>query len=168
MNPMREIRIEKVVVNIGVGEGGEELDKAKKILKLVTKAKPVETICKVKNPTWGIRPGLPIGAKVTLRKEKAKEFLKRAFAAIGNKLSAKQFDKEGNFSFGIKEYIDFPDVKYDPMLGIKGMDICVTLERPGYRIKKRKIQRKKVGKKHKVTKEDAIEFVKNSFGVEII
>ncbi len=167
MNPMKKIKIEKVVVNIGIGEGGEELNKAKKILELITKSKPVETICKVKNPSWGIRPGLPIGTKVTLRKNKAVEFLKRAFNAIDNKLSSKQFDREGNFSFGIKEYIDFPDVKYDPKLGIKGMDVCVSLERAGYRIRRRKIQRRKIGRKHKITKDEAINFIKTTFGVEI-
>lgn len=166
-NPMKEVKIEKVVINMGVGQSGEELKKGQKIIEKVTGSKTIQTKCKVKQPTWGIRPGLPIGVKATLRKEKAKEFLKTAFKAKENSLERKNFDSTGNFGFGIKEYIDLPGVKYDPKLGIKGFNVLVSLEKKGYRIKRRKKNRKKIPKKHRVTKEEAINFVKKEFGVEI-
>ncbi|MCD6434759.1 MAG: 50S ribosomal protein L5 [Candidatus Diapherotrites archaeon] len=166
-NVMREIRIEKVVVNMGVGQTGEELEKAKKILQSITGMKPAETSAKVRQPAWGIRPGLKIGAKVTLRGEKAIEFLKRALIAKEGKLSKNCFDNEGNFSFGIREHIELPDTKYDPNLGIRGFDICVSLERKGFRIKRRKKAKRRIPKRHRISKEEAIEFVKNVLGVKM-
>ncbi|MCX8158565.1 MAG: 50S ribosomal protein L5 [Candidatus Diapherotrites archaeon] len=166
-NVMREIRIQKVTVNMGVGESGEALDRAAVIMQQITGRKPIKTKCKVKQPTWGIREGLEIGLKVTLRKKAAEEFLKRALIAKQNILNKKNFDKFGNFGFGIKEHIELPGIKYDPKLGIRGFDVLVTLERPGYRIKNRKIKKAKIGKNQKITKEEAIEFMKKKFGVEI-
>ncbi len=166
-NVMKRVKIEKVTVNMGVGQPGDELTKATTIMKQVTNATPAITTAKVKQPTWGLRPGLNIGAKVTLRGEKAQKFLKDAFSAIDNKLKKKSFDKLGNFGFGVKEYIDMPNSKYDPKLGIKGFDVLVTLERPGYRIKRRKLDKRKIDAKHLLTPEDAINFVKKTFGVEI-
>lgn len=164
---MKGIRIQKVVVNMGVGEAGEELKKAQKIMEIITSEKPIQTKCKVKAPTWDIRPGLPIGLKVTLRKEKAKEFLNRALSAKEKRIFAKSFDKEGNFGFGIKEYIDMPGAKYDPKLGIRGFDVLVCLSKPGHRIKDRKIRSRKIPLQHRVSKDEAINFVKESFGVEV-
>ena len=152
---------------MGVGESGEELKKAIKILKKITGKKPVQTLCKVKAPTLNIRPGLPIGAKVTLRGNDSIEFLKKVLAAKENVLQKKNFDRNGNFGFGIKEYIDIPNVKYEPELGIRGFDVLVALERPGYRIKRRKIGKVKVGKGQCVSREDAMAFIKDTFGVEI-
>ncbi|HZX34767.1 MAG TPA: 50S ribosomal protein L5 [archaeon] len=167
-NPMRNIRIEKVTVNMGVGQTGDELKKASAILQTVTGAKPVLTKCKVKQPAWGLRLGLTIGAKVTLRGEKAEKFLREAFTAKGNKLKGKSFDRRGNFGFGIKEHIDLPKIKYDPVLGIRGMDVLVTLERPGYRVKKRKLEKVSPAKSHIIRSDEAIDFVKQRFGVEVI
>lgn len=167
-NPMRQIRIEKVTVNIGVGEGGERLRKAEKVLEMLTGQKPVQTIAKVTNRDFGIRKGLPIGCKVTLRKQKAIEFLKKALWVRDFKLPAWSFDEEGNFSFGIAEHTDFEGVKYDPEIGIFGMDVCVTLGRKGYRIKRRKRAKTKVPRKHRITREEAMEFVKKEFNVEVI
>ena len=166
-NPMRNIGIEKVTVNMGVGQPGDELKKACSILEKITNSKPVKTVCKVRQPTWGLRPGLEIGAKVTLRKDKAEQFLKNALTAKDNQLSRKNFDSQGNFGFGVKEYIDLPNVKYDPKLGIKGFDVLVAISRPGYRIKRRKIDKKKVPKKHSISQGEAIEFISKKFGVEV-
>lgn len=168
MNPMKEIRVEKVTVNMGVGQGGEELEKAITILKKITDASPVRTVCKVKQPAWGIRVGLTIGAKVTLRKQKAIGFLKEALKAKDNQLKEKSFDRTGNLAFGVKEYIDLPNAKYDPKLGIKGFDVLVTLERKGYRVKKRKLRKHRIPMRHSVGKSEAMEFVKQKFGAEII
>jgi len=166
-NLMKKIRIEKVTVNMGVGKTGDELDKAMEIMKRITNAKPVATECKVKIPTWGIREGLTIGTKVTLRGELAEKFLRDALAAKENKIARKSFDKMGNFGFGIKEYIDMPKIKYDPKLGIRGLDVLVTLERPGYRVKKRKLAKGKIHGKHLLKADDAVNFMKEKFGVEV-
>ena len=82
-------------------------------------------------------------------------------------LSNRQFDDNGNVAFGIHEYIDIPTAKYDPEIGIIGLEVCVTLERAGFRIKKRRIHTKKIPSRHKITKEDAIDFMKNQFKVKI-
>ncbi len=167
-HPMKELRIEKVTVNIGVGSAGERLEKAEELLRRLTGKKVVRTLAKEKNPTFGIRKGLPIGVKVTLRGKDAEEFLKKAFKAVRNTIKASSFDELGNFSFGVKEYIDFPGIKYDPELGMFGFDVCVTIERPGYRVKKRRRAKAKVGKAHLVKKEEAIEFIKNKFNVAVV
>lgn len=167
-NPMLKTRIEKVTVNIGVGEGGERLRKAEKLLEDLTKQKPIRTFAKVTNRDFGIRKGMPIGCKVTLRKEKAIKFLKEALWVRNFKLPAWSFDDEGNFSFGIADHTEFKDMKYDPEVGIFGMDICVTLEKPGYRIKRRKIAKTKLPHKQRVKKQEAIEFLKKEFNVEVI
>ncbi len=167
-NPMKEPVIEKVTINIGVGEGGERLEKAVKLLEKLTGKKPVKTKTMKRIPAFGIRPRMFIGAKVTLRGKDAIEFLKKAFAAVENKIKASSFDNFGNFSFGIKEYIDIPGMKYDPEIGIFGMDICVTMGRRGYRVKRRRIKRAKVGKAHLLTKDEAIKFIKERFGVEVV
>ena len=167
-NKMKEIRIEKVTLNIGVGKTGEELEKASTILNMLTGVKPVLTVAKVKQPTWGIREGLTIGTKATLRGEKAISFLKEAFIAIDNKVKKKSFDKLGNFGFGVKEYIDMPKARYDPKLGIRGFDVLVTLERPGYRVKKRKLDKARVSRHHLIKQDEAVNFIKQKFGVEVI
>jgi len=166
-NKMKKIKVEKVTINMGVGQKGEELKKATTILEKVTGAKPTLTKCKVKQPDWGLRPGLTIGTKVTLRGNKAEIFLAEAFLAKDKKIKKKSFDKQGNFGFGVKEYIDLPKAKYDPKLGIKGLDVLVTLERPGYRIKRRKIGKSKILHSHLIHQNEAIDFVKEKFGVEI-
>ena len=164
---MREIFIGKVVANMGIGESREDLQKAKEILEQITGAKAVKTKARVKQPKWNIRPGLEIGVKTTLRGEKAIEFLKNALVAMDNTLSRKCFDECGNFGFGVQEHIELPKVKYDPKLGIKGFDVLVALERRGYRVKRRKNRKKKVGKRHVISKEEAIAYMKEKFGVSV-
>ncbi len=163
---MKKIEIEKVTINIGCGGDLEKIEKAKKLLEILTNQKPCVTLSK-KRSTFGVARGKPIGVRVTLRKKKAEEFLKLALEAVENKLKSSQFDNEGNFSFGIKEYIEIPGIKYIPEIGILGMDVCVTLKRPGYRIKYRKVQKRKIPKKHKISREEAINWVKENFGVDV-
>src|SRR3989344_1673269 len=105
MNRMREIGIEKVSLNIGTGGPGEKLEKALKLLEKITGSKPVQTKTKLRIPTWGVRPGLVIGCKVTLRGKKAEELLGRLLKGVGNKLNKASFDNEGNVAFGIHEYL---------------------------------------------------------------
>ncbi|MBN1940614.1 MAG: 50S ribosomal protein L5 [Candidatus Diapherotrites archaeon] len=166
-NSMRRIFVEKVTLNMGTGNAPEELKKAQQILERISGMKVKQTKCKVKQPKWDIRPGLAIGLKATLRGLAATEFLKKAFAAKDNQLQKKNFDNRGCFGFGIKEYIDLPGTKYDPKLGIRGLDVLVTLKRPGFRVKTRKIKKTSVGKKHLITKEEAIDFITNNFGVAV-
>jgi len=167
MNQMEQVRIAKATVNIGVGESGERLARAEKLLVNITDQKPVRTISKVTNPEFGIRRGQPIACKVTLRNEKASKAVKMVLDGIGNNIKASQFDQQGNVAFGIQEHIDIPGMRYDPDIGIFGMNVAITFEKPGYRIKRRKIQHKKVPAKHQVTKEETMEFMKNEFQVNI-
>jgi large subunit ribosomal protein L5 len=168
MNPMREIRIEKVTLNFGAGKEQTRLEKGMKLLKMIVGKDPIKTTATKRIPGWGLREGLPIGCKITLRGPDAIEVLKRTLKAKDNKLKRKIFDAQGNFSFGIHEYIDMTDVKYDADIGILGFEIAVTLERPGFRIKKRKIKTKKLPQNHLITQDDAVEFMKKNFNVEII
>ncbi len=164
-NPMREIRMEKLTINIGCGAGGEKLDKAKKLLEKLTGKKVVITSSH-KRSTFGVPKGRQIGCMITLRGNDAKEFLKKALDAIDGKIAEKSFDKQGNFSFGIREQIDLPGVKYDPEIGIYGMDVCVTLERRGFRVKKKRIPHR-IGKKHIIKKEEAKDWAIKNFGAKV-
>lgn len=166
MNPMQNIRIEKITLNIGCGESGEKLDKAKKLLAVLTGKKIVVTQTH-KRTSFGMAKGRPIGCKVTLRKKDAEDFLKKALDVVDFKLSKDVFDKQGSFSFGIKEHIDIPGVRYDPNIGIFGMDIAVTLERPGFRVKRKKLSHK-IGKKHLIKPEEAMEWIVKNYKVEVV
>ena len=168
MNEMRKVRIEKVTVNIGVGEAGERLRKAESVLESLTHQKPVRTISKTTNKEWGIRKKMPIGCKVTLRKEKADDFLRRALWTRNYKIADWSFDEEGHVSFGIPDHTEFKEMKYEPEIGIFGMDVSITFERPGYRIKRRRIGKSKIPHRHRITKEEVIELLKEKFNVEVV
>jgi large subunit ribosomal protein L5 len=157
------VRIEKLTLNIGCGTA-TNTEHAKKILEMLSNRKVVITKTR-KRTTFNVPKNKPIGCKVTIRQETEK-FLKLLLEAKENKLSQRSFDSTGNFSFGIKEYIDIPGMDYEPKVGILGMDVCVTLERPGYRVKRKRLAGK-VGKSHLITKQEAMDFMKQKFGVEI-
>ncbi|MCQ5340285.1 MAG: 50S ribosomal protein L5 [Candidatus Methanomethylicia archaeon] len=167
-NPMRKIKIGKVVVNIGLGEGGEKLEKAMKVLEELTGQKPCPTKAKRTIRDFGIRKGENIGCKVTLRGKKIEDFLRRVLEARKNTLPESCFDDYGNVSFGIHEHISIPGTKYDPSLGIFGMNICVVLERPGYRVALRKYRKSGIGKKHRVSKEEAISYFTEKLNVNVV
>jgi large subunit ribosomal protein L5 len=166
--PMLKPKIEKVVVNLNVGKSGEPLEKAAKVLKELTDQNPVKKKAKKTIRDFGIREGEPIAAVVTLRKQKAIDFLNKVLPVIDNKISLSSFDKQGNFAFGIKEHIEIEGVRYEPDIGIFGMDVCVTMGRPGYRVKTRRRQKGVVGRKHVLTPEESVVFMKETFGVEIV
>jgi large subunit ribosomal protein L5 len=161
-------RIEKVVVNLNVGKSGEPLEKANKVLKEITNQTPVKRKAKKTIRDFGIREGESIAVVVTLRKKKAIDFLKKVLPVVDNKVAKKSFDVHGNFAFGLKEHIEIPGVKYDPEIGIFGMDICVSVNRPGQRLKIRRKQNKRIGAKHMLTPEESMLFVKQTLGVEIV
>lgn len=168
-NPMRALRVEKVTVNIGVGEAGEKLVKAQKVLEMVTGQKSVQTVSKTVNRDLGIRVGMPLGCKVTLRGEAAEAFLVRALSIRENKVYSYSFDKEGNMSFGISDYTDFDGMKYDPEIGIFGMDVNVVIRRVGgCRVERRALLSRRIPKEHRVQRDEAIEFVKDKFKVEVV
>lgn len=168
MNNMRDILVEKVTVNIGVGTPGDKLDQAKTLLERLTGGKrPVETQAKKRDPVFKLRKGLPIGAKVTIRGDGARAFLDKALAAKRKTLKASNFDRQGNVAFGIHEYIDFPGAKYDPAISMFGFDVCVSLSRRGRRVSLRKLRPAPVGRGHRITKDEAVEYMKSSFGVKV-
>lgn len=165
---MRQPRIEKVVVNIGVGEAGDRLGKAQKVLNMLTGQTPKVTHAKVTNRDLGVRKGMPIGCKVTLRGQEALDFLKRALWIRENRLPVYSFDSEGNLSFGISDYTDFEGMRYDPEIGIFGMDVNVSIQRPGYRVAKRRIMSRKLPKEHRMTRDESVQFMQEQFKVEVV
>src|SRR6056297_290321 len=168
VNPMTQPQIEKVTVNIGVGEAGERLKKAESVLENITHHKPVQTISTITNRELGLRKRMPIGCKVTLRGNEAHDFLKKAWETRENRIADYAFDEQGNLSFGIPDHTLFKDQKYNPDIGIFGMDVCITVEKPGYRIKRRRIQQRKIPHNHKVSKEEAMTYISKVFNVEVI
>ena len=169
VNPMLAPRITKVTVNIGVGEAGARLQLAERVLELLTGLKPVRTISKSTNRDLGTREGAPIGCKVTIRDSTTiGSFLKDAFWVRENTLPAWHFDQSGNLSFGIADYTDFPEQKYDPDIGIFGMDINIVLERPGHRVSRRRRRSAKVGVPHRVGRDESREWFKEHFGMTIV
>ena len=165
--PMREPQIAKVVVDICVG-GGETLERAATILKNLTGQTPVQSKAHQTIRDFGIRKNEPIAVRVTLRHQKAKEFLTRALKAKDDVLLLKNWDLDGNFAFGISEHIDIPDVKYDPQLGVQGMNITVCVERRGFRVKRRRMKRSRVPYRHRVTPEESMVLVRREFGIQIL
>ncbi len=165
MNPMKEIRIEKVTFNVGIGEAGNKLEKAMKLLQSLAEQKPVPTITKKRIPTWGIRPGMTVGAKVTVRKNQDK-VVERMLKAVGNKLNLKKIG-DGTISFGIPEHILIPGTKYDMDIGILGLGVMVTLERRGFRVNRRTVKKTKIPQRHLISKEETIDFLKTKFNTTI-
>ena len=167
-NPYRAVRVIKVVVNAGVGESGEPRTKAEKVLQMVTHQKPVATRSHSTNRDFGIRKGQEIGAKVTLRGGAALDFLKRAFEARDKQFDVDSIDRNGNFSFGIADYTDFSGMKYDPAIGIHGMDIAVEMGRAGHRIRDRRLQSRPLPKVLRSTRDETRTFLVAQLGVTLL
>ena len=168
IHPMRLITIAKVVANIGVGEAGEKLLKAESVLTKLTGAKPVRTISRTTNRDLGIRKGAPIGCKVTLRGESAAKLLREALWVRENRIFDYSISRTGCLSFGIPDYTSFPDQKYDPDIGIFGLDLSVVLQRPGHRVRHRRLHNSPLGRDQKINREDAKEWLVNNFQVEVV
>jgi len=162
---MRTPSIEKVVVHMAVGEGGRELQNAQEILEEIAGQESVQTLAKRTVAEFDIREGDPIGAKTTLRGDDAHEFLETALPLT--ELSVSQFDDTGNFSFGVAEHTEFPSQEYDPQIGIYGLDVTVTLVRPGYRVAKRDTETRSIPSGHQMTPDDAANYVASTFDVEV-
>lgn len=166
-NPMKKIYLDKVVLNIGIGKSGDAIESAKNALAHITGKQPCARNAKKTHRDFGVRKGEPIGVAVTSRGTYARTLLQRLVEARDNKVKHTSFDNFGNFSFGIKEHIDIPGVKYDPKIGILGLDVCVTLARPGYNIRIRSKHKASVGKSHVISADEARAFITDEFGVAI-
>ena len=165
--PMRKPRILKVSVNFAVGASGANLEKARELCQRITNQTPAEGKAKESVRGFGIRKHEPIAVFTTLRGDLATDFLKKAFWAIEDRISNKNFDTFGNLSFGLDEHLKLPDIKYDPKIGVHGFDTTVVLERPGFRAKRRRSRPKKIPMRHKITKEEGIAFFKHEFNLGV-
>ena len=166
-NLMKEVRLEKVVLNMGVGKSGDAIEIAKKALGQISGKTPNARNAKKAQRDWGVRKNEPIGVAVTVRNDDAKELLKKIFEAKGNSVNAKSFDKDGNLSFGILEHIDIPGIKYDPKIGILGLNVTINLSRPGFNIRLRSKHKAKIGRAHKISPQDAKDYLTREFGVSV-
>jgi large subunit ribosomal protein L5 len=164
---MRNIIITKVVINIGVGKSGEAVERARKVLDQITGQKPSQRKAKKSIRDFGIHKGEPIGLVVTIRGDATKELIGRLLTAREKKMAQSSFDDRGSVSFGLKEHIEIPGIRYDPEIGIWGMNVSVLLERPGSRVSRRLHRPGRVGKKHVVGREEAMDYFRKEFGVNI-
>jgi large subunit ribosomal protein L5 len=164
-NLMRKIRIEKVLLSAGGKD--KDLEKAKKLLELISGMKAQIIKSSKRIPNFGVRPELEVGTRVTLRGQKALSLLKRLLKAKSNTLSEDQVS-DNHFSFGIKEYIEIPDIEYQRDIGIRGFNITVVFSRPGTRIKNKKIKSGKLPKKQYVTQEEIINYMEENFQTQFL
>jgi large subunit ribosomal protein L5 len=162
-NPMREVKIEKIVFN--VGGTGAELEKGVKLLQMICPGRKESKMKSTKRiPTLGVRPGLEVGAVITVRKD-IKEVLTKMLFAVDKKLRKKQISNN-NFSFGVKEYLEVPGMEYNREIGMMGFDVTVVFKRTGRRVGQRKIRKSKVPEKQRVTKEEIIKFMEANYSVK--
>ena len=152
---------------MGGGKSGDVIEIASRALEQISGKKPSARNAKETQRDWGVRKGEPIGVAVTIRGDDAKALLKRLLEAKGNTVNGRSFDNFGNYSFGIREHIDIPDVKYEPSIGILGLGISVTLTRPGYGIRTRSKHKASVGKTHIITSQEAKDYLVKEFGVTV-
>lgn len=167
-NPMRKPYLEKIVLNIGVGTSGEELDRAQIALETISEKKAVKTLSKVNVKEFNLRIGRPIGTKVTVRGKDAEKLLKKLLLVYNNKILKNSFDDYGNFGFGIKEHISIPGIEYDNTVGIWGLDVCGRIVRPGTSVKYKRNRIVKIPKHHYVSRLEAQEFLIKKFNVKIV
>ena len=134
-NAMQVPRLDKIVLNMGVGEATQDkkkVDTAAAELELIAGQKPVITKAKKSIAQFKLREGMPIGVKVTLRRERMYEFLDRLVTIALPRvrdfrgLNPKSFDGRGNYAMGLKEQIVFPEINYDRIEKVRGMDVIVT------------------------------------------
>ena len=162
-NPMQQIFLDKVVINIGVGQNENLVENAKALIKKLTAHEAGTTVSKRRDPELKLRKGQLIGAVSTLRKKEAHDFLKRALDANSNVISRGAI--AGNsLNFGTKEYIYFTGVKYDPKIGILGMNVNAAFARKGARVARRKRKAGTPGTRHsRIRREDIMKYLEDKF-----
>merc|ERR1712235_163942 len=156
-NIMRDLRIRKLCLNICVGESGGRLTRAAKVLEQLTGQAPVFSKARYTVRTFGIRRNEKISCHCTVRGPKAEEILERGLKVREYELRKDNFSNTGNFGFGIQEHIDL-GIKYDPSIGIYGLDFYVVLGRPGFSITQRRRRKSKIGLQHKLTETDTMKW----------
>ncbi len=166
-NPMQEIHLDKLVLNVGIGSSEEKLDNAKALLKKLTGKESYYTVAKKRFPEFGIRKGQIIGAVVTLRNKAAADFLKNAIDA-NNNVVFKNSIANNSVNFGVKEYIYFSGVKYDPKIGMLGLNVNASFSRKGVRVEKRKRKSSKVATKHRLIRREELQtYIEKNFGAKV-
>lgn len=165
-NPMRAIKLEKVVLSCGAV--GPNLDKAQKLLEMLTekKAKIVHSGPKRRIPNFGVKPNMALGVMVTLRRKEAQDILKRLLVAIDNTIRKKQVAENG-FSFGIHEYIEIPGIEYQRDIGIRGLNVTASFIRAGVRVKRKKLKQGKVPARQNIHKEEIIKYMKLNYSTTV-
>lgn len=148
--------------DISVGESGDRLTRASKVLEQLTGQTPVTSKARYTVRSFQIRRNEKIACHVTIRGPKAEEVLERALKVKEYELRRRNFSETGNFGFGIDEHIDL-GIKYDPGIGIFGMDFFVIMGRPGMRIARRKQKVGRVGAPHRVRPEQTVAWFKQRF-----
>merc|ERR1712036_84978 len=144
----------------------DRLTKAVRVLQQLSDQTPVENVARYTVRTFGIRRNEKIATHVTIRGTKAMDLIERGLKITDYEISAKHFSETGNFGFGVNEHIDL-GLKYDPGTGIYGMDFFIVLKRAGFRVAKKKAKKGRVAPQHRITKEDAMEWVRQTFNAEI-
>lgn len=164
-NVMRTVRIERVVISAGAT--GDALTKSKKLLEIISGRKAQIVASQKRIPAFDVRPGLEVGVSITVRGEDGIKLLRRLLGAIDNKIK-KSSVADNHLSFGIKEYIEIPEMEYHRDIGIRGLNVTVVFARPGLRVQRKKIKKGHVPKRQHVTKEEVISKMEEQFKTEFI
>jgi large subunit ribosomal protein L5 len=168
-NPMRELKIEKITINFGAGSDHDKLLRGEKLFERIFKKPGVKTKSRKRIQGWGLRIGLPIGIKLTMRGDEANTWLKQFLDARDFNLKETCVDNDGNLSFGVPEYIEIPGTKYDPEIGMLGFEVSVTFKRKGgFRIKHRRLLNQKVPRKHRIPAEEIKEYMIKHYKVNFV